>query len=148
MSRPYGGFYLEAMESHGGWIGSAIDLMRFVTAVDGSRTTGFGQPEAVALAVIRPDPPLWQGTDYFYGMGWNVQPIGGDAVWWHSGSLEGTATILVRTHDGLAWAALFNSQPRASDRFLSDLVKAISRAANQITEWPAHDLFQQYDSTP
>ncbi|MCK4351245.1 MAG: beta-lactamase family protein, partial [Candidatus Krumholzibacteria bacterium] len=31
---PYGGFHLEAMDSHGAWIGSAIDLVRFATAVD------------------------------------------------------------------------------------------------------------------
>ena len=146
--RPYGGFYLEAMDSHGGWIGSAIDLMRFVTAVDGSRTTPFGQPEAVALAVSRPDPPLWRGSDYYYGMGWNVRPVDSDAVWWHSGSLEGTATILVRTHDGHAWAALFNSRPRGSDKFLDDLVTAISKAVSEVTEWPAHDLFRHYDSHP
>ena len=29
---PYGGFYLEAMDSHGGWIASAADLVRFAAA--------------------------------------------------------------------------------------------------------------------
>jgi CubicO group peptidase (beta-lactamase class C family) len=30
---PYGGFYLEAMDAHGGWIGSALDLARFMAAL-------------------------------------------------------------------------------------------------------------------
>ncbi len=135
---------MEAMDSHGGWIGSAIDLMRFVTAVDGSRTTDFGEPEAVALAVSRPAPPLWVGTPTYYGMGWNVRPTGRDAIWWHSGSLEGTVTILVRTREGLAWAALFNSRPTGSGKFLGTLVAALSEAANQVDDWPTHDLFERY----
>ena len=32
---PDGGFYVEAFDAHGGWIASAVDLARFVTAIDG-----------------------------------------------------------------------------------------------------------------
>ncbi len=32
--RPYGAFCLEAMDSHGGWIASSVDLARFTTALD------------------------------------------------------------------------------------------------------------------
>ncbi|MEL6614372.1 MAG: serine hydrolase domain-containing protein, partial [Bacteroidota bacterium] len=32
---PYGQFYIEAMDAHGGWVSSAPDLLRFVRAVDG-----------------------------------------------------------------------------------------------------------------
>src|SRR5688572_17443027 len=31
----YGGFYLEAMDSHGGWVSSTVDLLRFTAGVDG-----------------------------------------------------------------------------------------------------------------
>ena len=34
---PYGGWYLEAMDSHGGWIASAADLVRFAVGVQRSR---------------------------------------------------------------------------------------------------------------
>ena len=34
---PYGGFHLEAMDAHGGWIASPVDLVRFATALDGNR---------------------------------------------------------------------------------------------------------------
>jgi N-acyl-D-amino-acid deacylase len=33
----YGGFYLRASDAAGGWIGSAEDLVRFATAIDGQR---------------------------------------------------------------------------------------------------------------
>ncbi len=32
VARPYGGFHLEAMAAHGGWVASAIDLARFLNA--------------------------------------------------------------------------------------------------------------------
>lgn len=34
VSRPYGTFYLEAMDAHGGWLASAMDLARFAAAFD------------------------------------------------------------------------------------------------------------------
>jgi N-acyl-D-amino-acid deacylase len=35
---PYGGWYLEGLDANGGWLASAVDLMRFVTAMDGMET--------------------------------------------------------------------------------------------------------------
>ena len=143
---PYGGFYLEAMDAHGGWIASAIDLMRFVSAVDGSRPPAFLQPETLSLMVSRPKPPLWEGTSYYYGMGWLVRPIRNDANWWHTGSLPGTTSIIVRTHHGLAWAVLFNSRPRDSNKLLGELDAALWEAVRGVSRWPSHDLFRQYVS--
>jgi len=142
---PYGGFCLEAMDAHGGWIASAVDLMRFVTAVDG----GTVRPDVLKKATIdlmisRPSLPDWQGTSSFYALGWSVRPTSGDANWWHTGKLPGTATIIVRTYNKLAWAALFNSAPADSDGFTSELDNELWRAVNGITSWPTADLFLNY----
>jgi len=143
--RPYGGFHLEAMDAHGGWIASAIDLMRFVTAVDGDSTPpDILKPETIRLMVSRPALPQWKGSSYYYGMGWNVRPVRGDANWWHTGGLPGTRTIIVRTHHGLAWTALFNSRPKDVKAFTRELDKTLWQAAREVTKWPTHDLFQQY----
>jgi N-acyl-D-amino-acid deacylase len=48
VSWPYGGFNLEAMDAHGGWIASTVDLMRFVTAVDALPT----RPDVLQRATI------------------------------------------------------------------------------------------------
>ena len=141
--RPYGGFYLEAMDAHGGWVASPIDLVRFVTAIDGSKPPAFLKPETVSLMVSRPEPPLWEETSSYYGMGWSIRPVGNNANWWHAGSLPGTTTILVRTYHGLAWAVLFNSRPRESDKFQGELDNALWEAVRGVTKWPSHDLFQQ-----
>src|SRR4051812_42019309 len=50
----YGGFYMEAMDSHGGWLASASDLVRFATAVDGQRGPALLRPDTVDLMLHAP----------------------------------------------------------------------------------------------
>ncbi len=40
-----------------------------------------------------------------YAKGWAVNDLNN---WWHTGRLDGTKTILVRTSGGFRWAALAN----------------------------------------
>ena len=46
----------------------------------------------------------------YYAAGWFVRPIQGDADWWHAGTLPGTTSILVRTHNNFSWVGLFNTR--------------------------------------
>ena len=139
---PYGGFYMQAFDSHGGWIASPIDLVRFVRGLNGSEPPPVLRPETVELMVSRPDT-LWPDEPYYYGMGWSVRPTRGDANWWHDGSLPGTRSVLVRTYHGMVWAVLFNSRPK-DNGFLGELDKAMWLAVREVTTWPDHDLFTLY----
>ena len=133
---PYGGFAIEPMDAHGGWLASARDLLRFVLAVDGrAATPDVLQPASIALMVERPPLAEYSGAAAYYALGWQVRPTGGDANWWHTGSLPGTSTILVRTANNLSWVALFNSRPAASDSFFNELDSELWRAVNAVTEW-------------
>ena len=138
---PYGGFNLEAMDAHGGWIASTTDLLRFVTAVDGLATRpDVLRPATIALMTAKPASPLWDGSAAHYGMGWLVRPAEGN--WWHDGSLPGTASILVRTGSGMAWAALFNARAmRPGSTFEAEIDGAMWQAVRGVTAWPTHDLF-------
>lgn len=139
---PYGGWFIEAMDSHGGWIASATDLARFIGAVDGRHHhPQILRPQSIQQTIARPAPPLWVGTDTWYGMGWSVRPAGGDANWWHTGSLDGTATLMVRAGNGLTWVVLFNSRPKDSDGLSSELDGAMWQAVGQVKTWPDRDLF-------
>ncbi|OYV65111.1 MAG: hypothetical protein B7Z72_12530, partial [Gemmatimonadetes bacterium 21-71-4] len=89
---PDGGFYIEAMDAHGGWTASAADLVRFASAVDGARPPALLSPESVRLIATRPAPPVSQREPTFYGLGWNIRPTAEGANWWHTGSLPGTVT--------------------------------------------------------
>ena len=63
---------------------------------------------------------------------------------WHSGLISGTSTLLVRRHDGLCWAVLFNTDrgppPKEGTpgRVLSGVIDPlVHRAAGEVREWPA-----------
>lgn len=143
---PYGTWHLEAMDSHGGWIASAPDLVRFASAFDRPAESKLLRPVTIATMFNRPE---WsagyddQGApkSFYYALGWNVRPNHprtGLTCQWHTGSLDGTSTILVRRSDGLCWAVLFNSRngapsSAAPSRKIDPLVH---EAVNKITEWP------------
>lgn len=135
---PYGGFALEPMDAHGGWLASATDLLEFLLAVDGrAAPADVLQPATTALMVERPPLAEYQGAASYYALGWQVRPTGADANWWHTGSLPGTATIMVRAANNLAWVALFNSRPAAADTFFNELDSELWRAVNGVTDWSA-----------
>lgn len=138
---PYGGFYLEAMDSHGGWIASTIDLVRFVTAVDGTRLSLL-KPETVQM-MLSPHPNQVVTSSY-YACGWDITEIDGDADWQHAGALPGSCGILWRTHDGFAFAVLFNGRPEDFNSFMNELSNRLWNAYYGVEEWPTHDLFAEY----
>jgi CubicO group peptidase (beta-lactamase class C family) len=140
----YGGFYIEAMDAHGGWIASAADLVRFALAADGRAS----RPDILrpaTLEAMTATSDNWAGSAYHIGYGWFVRPAGGDANWWHGGSLPGTSTILVRANTDYVWAAVFNA--RTDDgAFANQIDEGMWRALREVTEWPAHDLFERTGS--
>ncbi len=143
---PDGGFYLEAMDAHGGWIASAIDLVRFACAVE-NRGRSTGTPllanGSLKAMTARPSPDVAEGKDVWYGLGWQVRRDGDGANWWHTGSLPGTATLLVRAHNGLAWAVLFNSRPEDGG-YRKAIDAGCWEAAASVKDWPKGDLFEKF----
>ena len=143
---PYGGFYLEAMDAHGGWISSTVDLLRFITAVDALPSPAdLLAPASIDAMIARPALPEWNGSASYYAMGWSVRPTQGDANWWHTGALAGTNTLMVRAYHGLAWVVLMNTSPvGVTGALLSDIDGAMWDGIGGVTAWPGHDLFVQY----
>ena len=148
---PYGGFALESMDANGGWIASVVDPLRFAVALDddaphplltpASRRTLYEPPPA---PVARTDDGSLKPT--YYGCGWSVRPVGkeGKVNAWHSGSLPGGHSLLVRRWDGLSWAVLFNQ--RSPDYKTRDAAidPALHRAAAAVKAWPTEDLFPRF----
>lgn len=146
---PYGGWNLENMEAHGGWLASAVDLARFAASFDNpaaspllnaaSISTLFGLPENIPPASYTPG-------DFYYACGWAVRDWGGgNRNTWHDGSLDGTYTLLVRRdNDHTNWCVLFNQRDDTSGLSYSAIDGALHDAANAVTTWPGHDLFPEY----
>jgi CubicO group peptidase (beta-lactamase class C family) len=103
-------FPVARMDSHGGWISNATDLVKFSMSVDG-RGKDILSPESIKLMTT----PSTQNNNY--ALGWNVNQYNN---WWHIGSLPGTASVMVRAENGYNWAVLLNK--RSEDKnFMGDL---------------------------
>ncbi len=152
VASPYGGFNLEAMDAHGGWLASAVDLARFAAALHDAETCPLLKAVTYRELHAAPPAPVSRNEDgslkeVFYACGWQSRPIvgrPGKANHWHSGSLPGTRTLLVRRWDGLAWAALFNQRQDIANLPDTAIDPAMHRAADAVQEWPKEDLFKRF----
>lgn len=137
----YGYLNLRAMDSHGGWVATATDLVRWMNAVD-----GFGRKDSLVsratLESMTPKPPA-------IPLCWEVNKAGN---WWHDGCMPGTCSELVRTADGMTWALLFNAlgpvtgdkkvqERRPIGAIMSDLDRIVWNGLAHVRQWPSHDQF-------
>ncbi len=152
---PYGGFNLEAMDAHGGWLASAVDLVRFAVALRDPAKCPLLKADTWRQLHAAPSAPVSRNDDgslkaSFYACGWNVRPVGDKpsrgANYWHTGSLPGTRTLLVRRWDGLSWAVLFNQRQDIANLPDAAIDGALHRAADAVKEWPKEDLFAKFNS--
>jgi len=148
--QPYGAWYLEAMDSHGGWLASAPDLVRFATAFNNREQCPILKAPAIAQMFERPAGLAGYGQDgkpkdTYYACGWMVRPFHkqGSENHWHNGALPGTSTILVRRRDQINWAILFNTRYGNDKKNLASLIDGpMHQWINQIEHWPEKDQFQ------
>jgi N-acyl-D-amino-acid deacylase len=148
----YGSWYLEAMDAHGGWIGSAVDLIRFASALDETASVRILSQEGVATMFAPPAPPVARDANgnlepTYYACGWSVRPINGPgrANTWHLGKLAGTSTLLVRRHDGFVWAVLFNTDQTGQGEVPANLIDSrVHQAVDAVRGWPDCDQFRDY----
>jgi CubicO group peptidase (beta-lactamase class C family) len=122
----YNGYHMRSMDSHGGWVMTSKDLVRFADAIDGRS----GLPRLLKASTIAlmetPDPRIGRKSA---GLSWVVEP----GAWSHSGSLNaGTHSFLARRSDGVTWAVIYNSfpldpdgGPPAAEALLAKTVKGV-----------------------
>ncbi len=102
------------MDSHGGWIATPSDLVRFAIHVDGfNHNRNILQPETIRKMATS------TAANRHYARGWNVNEKG---HWWHGGDLAGTTAVLVRTSSRFCWAALTNTRRGESAEAIDDMM--------------------------
>jgi N-acyl-D-amino-acid deacylase len=138
----YGGYYLEAKDAEGAWVSSTVDLLRFITGLDGRAD----RPDILSAGLVaemtgKGATVCADGTCY-YAAGWFVRPVQGGATWWHGGDLPGTKSFMVRSYYNVSWVALFNAGSSADVG--SELDGALWSALAKVKTFPAQDLFPAF----
>jgi uncharacterized protein (TIGR03437 family) len=141
--RQYGNFWVEQADAYGGWIGNAIDLMKYINALEGRRGPAILSAASLAAIVARPAPPVTP-TGPFVGLTWRISPITGGQHWWHTGGATGTRNILARRQNNRDWVVLMNSRPEDEDTIITEIFDAFAAAEPKVTSWPANDLFADF----
>jgi CubicO group peptidase (beta-lactamase class C family) len=123
------------MDSHGGWIASSTELVQFLNHVAGAP----GIPALLKPATIKmmtTPAAAYPPGDARYARGWMVRGNGGGS-WWHSGSLPGSTTIMVRTATGFCWAALCNTRTQPSNEIDTALDQMMWDMVHSVPSWNA-----------
>jgi N-acyl-D-amino-acid deacylase len=131
----YGAYAVEAFDAHGGWVGSADDLVKFVaiaTSVDPKKR--ILSDETLKIVGELPNLPGIEGQKKYTGKGWAIYPK--RHIWTHSGALTfGTASVMYRLPNGVCIAAVFNHLPFNYMKFFPELEKCLLSPFENRKSW-------------
>jgi len=139
------GFFIEPMDSHGGWIASVVDLARLFSTLDGfAGRPDQLNPESFQEMIRPPDIHQTAESPVWYGLGFLVRQHAAGQNLWHNGSLPGTHALVVRAFDDTLWIVLFNSRPKDWSKMAGDVDNALRRARDTVGKWPTHNRFNKF----
>ncbi|WP_223166434.1 serine hydrolase domain-containing protein [Nonomuraea sp. SYSU D8015] len=138
---PYGGFSMENRGPGGGWLASAVDLVRFAKVLDAPGAVL--NSTSIARMVAKPETGVTEDGAW-YGAGLWVRQVTGHLNTWHSGGLPGTYTYTARLQNGFTYAALFNRGEESGSPDFDVLSPRINEQIGKVTTWPTTDLFPRY----
>lgn len=124
-----GGYFMEGLAAAGAWLGTAVDVVRFVDALAaGGLVSPSGLAGMLASPGIVPNATAWWG--------FGLRNYGG-GVWGHTGSLRQARAMFLHRPDGTSWAILVNGTfPDHGD----ELSALMARAIAAVPSWPTADL--------
>lgn len=130
-TNPYS-LQMRRMDSHGGWIGSPVDLMKFAIRVDGDKS----KKDFLKSSSIKTIQTSSYGGGY--GKGWSLN----GSLMQHSGLMAGTSARIKLMDNGIYYFFAVNKWDGDIDNDPnSDMTKAIENGIKAIKYWPPIDLF-------
>ncbi|NUP33575.1 MAG: beta-lactamase family protein, partial [Streptomycetaceae bacterium] len=138
---PYGGFNMPNQDANGGWLASAVDLVRWAGVFDAP--SAVLNATSISRAFTKPEIGV-SGDGYWYGAGWYVRNAGSGINTWHNGSMPGTFTFLVRNSLGVTWCVTFNRREEEGSPDFDTIDKLLWQAHDAVKTWPTTDLTPKY----
>jgi N-acyl-D-amino-acid deacylase len=138
------------LQGAGGWSASAVDMVRILTALDGSRGKSLLADATMKQMLAPPPAPLEAKADGTYpGLGWPIARLTdkGTFGYAHDGNYYGMRTFMKRSLRGVNFALLFNvsTQPDPTDtKIIAQAVQEARERVESIEQYPNIDLFAAY----
>ncbi len=128
---------MEYYEASGSWIGSATDMLRWMSVVDGHQGARADVLSAATISSMTArNSTLWPGTGPFYALGWEVMNEAGGSRWYHGGAAMGGDGHITRLPNGVSVVILANLT-RGSGAGGGTLDPAVIAAVRAISAWPS-----------
>lgn len=136
-------------DAAGGWTMSAIDLVRFMTAVDGTNGKPLLSEKSHEAMLAKPPAPLKPRADGSWpGLGWDkVARTDSGYGYYKDGSWIGMRTFMQRSPNGVCWALVFNASMEMDADDSKTVADAVRRAWSEVEslgKFPRIDLFAEY----
>lgn len=134
-SKAYEGTYIEGLGAAGGWIASSVDMLRFLSYIDGwDNPKDFLCPETIEEMTlqINSDFPIAKP------LGWKQAT---PEKWWRTGNLASTNISLTRRNDGFAWVVITNTGSWRGSFFPYEIEGFMTRALQKV-KFKELDLFK------
>jgi N-acyl-D-amino-acid deacylase len=140
---------LPMVRAAGGWASTAVDMVRVLTALDGSRGKQLLKEATYRQMLAPPPPPLRPRKDGSYsGLGWpKVIPSAEGLSYLHDGQFHGMRTFMKHSAKGINWVLLFNvsMQPdQLDDRIFAAALAEVHQRVEGFQQYPAVNLFDEY----
>ena len=131
--KTYGGNDIHLLSSAGGWLSSAIDLMKLIVVIDNKP----GIKDILsAQSIIDMTHVDSNGLD---PLGWRTTNERGE--WWRTGTLPGTSAIVKRLPNGISWVILSNTSNYKGPHLAVEMDRIMSNILLKVDHWPNYDLF-------
>ncbi|MCF6468916.1 beta-lactamase family protein [Nonomuraea sp. MG754425] len=139
---PYGGFNMPNQDANGGWLASAVDLVKWGFVFDAAGPVLNGT--SISRVFAKPETGVTAGGSW-YGLGWHVRTNNlGTLNTWHNGSMPGTFSFLARIQNGVSYCAIFNRREETGTPDYDSIDPILGQASSGVTTWPTTDLTSRY----
>lgn len=134
-----GGNNVNGLSGAGAWIGSAAELMKFVSCIDGDKS----KPDILSEKSIK---YMTKRVDGKLPIGWIK--IDSKNNWWRTGTLAGSTVLLKKMDNGMSWVLVANTSSWRGSKFPKAINGLMSRVVRNVENWPKHDLFNYFIHNP
>lgn len=140
---------LPMVNASGGWSASVVDMVRFLTNLDGSRGKPVLGEEARKLMLEPPPSPLKpRDNGTHFGLGWDAVQTNEKAyTYFKDGSYQGMRTFMKRLPNGVNWALLYNASMEFDPldmQLAASTVQEVRHLVERFDKYPDVDLFREY----
>ena len=131
----YGGNDITSLKGAGAWIGSAVEMARLVSCIDGR-----GPMEDILTEESVRQMTTWYDENTF-SLGWvDTKP---DGEWTRTGSFSGTSALVKVYPDGECWVLISNTSAWRGSRFSKNTAYLCKKLRGRFSHlMPRRDMFE------